>query len=83
MKWVDAAEYRRPVRMHNVMLDIQEFQSPIDNSVISSRSHKRAHMRQHGVEEAGGEKIRERAKPAYEPKGLRESLKRTCEELGY
>ena len=82
-RFVPASQYRRPARLTNVMPDIDEFVSPIDNSIISSRSYKRAHMRHHGVEEVGNEKIYEKRKPAYEPKGLADDLRRTCEELNY
>lgn len=40
-------------RGFTVMPDITEFQSPIDGSMISSRSQLRAHERRHNVRQAG------------------------------
>lgn len=39
----------------HAMRDIAEFRSPIDGSVISSRSHLREHERQHGVRQIGND----------------------------
>jgi len=36
-----------------IMPDKQPYVSPMDGSLITSRSHHREHMRRHGVEEAG------------------------------
>lgn len=38
-----------------VMSDIAEYRSPIDGSIVASRSSHRTHMRQHGVIEMGNE----------------------------
>lgn len=38
-----------------VIQDIEPYRSPIDRSVISSRSSHRDHMREHGVVEMGNE----------------------------
>ena len=49
-KLIPKDEYdRHRYRAHMVQGDIEPFVSPIDNSVISSRSHLRAHHAQHGV----------------------------------
>lgn len=40
-----------------VMRDIGEYKSPLDGSVITSRSQHRDHMRAHDVVEVGNEKI--------------------------
>lgn len=82
MKWVPKSHYVRPSRLINVIPDISPYMSPIDKSVISSRSGHREHMRHHGVEEVGNEKIYERPKPVYEPQGMGEDIKRAYEELG-
>lgn len=37
--------------------DIQPYRSMCDGSMITSRSQHRAHLRQHGVQEVGNEKI--------------------------
>jgi hypothetical protein len=43
-------EYVRPKQQtHHIMPDIEGFVSPIDQSVISSRSQLRAHNNRHGV----------------------------------
>lgn len=43
-----------------VIQDIEPYRSPIDRSVVSSRSQHRDHMRQHGVVEMGNEYPKER-----------------------
>lgn len=83
MKFVPAAEYKRPFIGPNVMPDISDYKSIIDGTRITSRSHHRAHMRQHGVEEVGNEKIYERPKPAYEPEGIGHDVYRAFEEQGF
>lgn len=40
---------------HYVQADIQPYESMITHEMITSRSHHRSHMRQHGVIEAGNE----------------------------
>ena len=42
-------------KSHQVMADIEEFVSPVDRSVIGSRSQLRAHERQHGVRQIGND----------------------------
>ena len=42
-------------KSHQVMSDIQEFVSPIDRSVIGSRSQLRAHESRHGVKQIGND----------------------------
>ena len=42
-------------KSHQVMGDIQEFVSPIDKSVISSRSQVREHERKHNVRQVGND----------------------------
>jgi len=42
-------------KSHQVMGDIQEFVSPIDKSVISSRSQVREHERKHNVRQCGND----------------------------
>lgn len=47
-----------------VMRDIGEYVSPIDNQVITSRSHHRNHMRVHNVIEVGNERVGRRSEAA-------------------
>ena len=42
-------------KSYQIMSDIEEFVSPIDKSVIGSRSKLRAHERQHGVRQIGND----------------------------
>lgn len=43
----------RRMKSHGVMPDIVEFQSPIDKSVITSRSQLREHEKRHSVRQCG------------------------------
>lgn len=57
-----AAEYAPPKRSENVsapmiIRDIGEYQSPLDGTMITSRSAHREHVRRHDVVEVGNEKI--------------------------
>ena len=42
-------------KSHQVMADIEEFVSPIDKTVIGSRSKLREYERQHGVRQIGND----------------------------
>ena len=64
-----------------VMDDMQAYKSPLDGSIISSRSKHKAHKRQHGVIEVGNEKLDRPMTKNYEPKGVREDMMRTIDEL--
>lgn len=72
----DEAHLHRAVDAPYVMNDIKEYKSPLDGSIISSRSHHRQHMREHGVIEVGNEKLTRPARKTYEPRGVREDLER-------
>lgn len=51
-------------RHHNIMSDIQPYQSMIDGRIITSRSHHRTHLREHNCIEVGNEKMETKlAKP--------------------
>lgn len=43
-----------------IMRDLEPYKSPLDGSMVTSRSQHRAHMRQHGVIEMGNEQPRYR-----------------------
>lgn len=47
-------------KLHYVMPDIQPYQSMADGSIITSRSHHRAHLRAHNCIEIGNEKMETR-----------------------
>lgn len=69
-----------------VMRDIGEYRSPIDGSMITSRSQHRDHKRAHGVEEVGNEPIGKIAamREANTPKVDKElglAIKRRLEEV--
>lgn len=48
-------QYGRVKPNLTVIQDIEPYKSPLDGSVISSRSRHREHMREHGVIEMGNE----------------------------
>lgn len=54
-------------RSIHVLSDISEFVSPVDKSVISSRSTLRAHNKRHNVIQAGNDPSLYRQPKAYEP----------------
>lgn len=57
-----------------VVEDIKPYRSPLDGSIVSSRSQHRAHMKAHGVIEVGNEKL---TRPATKkPEVNREQLRR-------
>ena len=50
-------------RVHNVMSDIQPYQSMIDGHMVTSRSEHRTHLRDHGCIEVGNEKMETKLPP--------------------
>lgn len=67
-----------------IIKDIGEYKSPLDGSMITSRSSHRAHMRQHDVIEVGNEPIGAMTKVAEAPASSRdigETIKRRIEEV--
>lgn len=61
---------------HYVMGDIQPYRSMVDGSLISSRSHHREHLRQHGCVEVGNDSSLKRTeRPAVQsPGNLKEQI---------
>jgi len=60
-----------------VIADIQPYQSMATGEMITSRSHHRDHLKQHGLIELGNEKI-----PEQKPKTVdRESVKRDIADV--
>lgn len=77
---VEASEKRSALPAPYVMSDIQPYQSMVDGSMITSRSEHRDHLRQHGCEEVGNEKL-SFEKPVA-PKGeIAREIKDTIEQL--
>jgi hypothetical protein len=65
-----------------VMRDIEPFQNiAVDGKEVSSRSHKREMMKEHGLVEVGNEAPRPRR--VLKPRSsVKQSLKRTLQQLG-
>lgn len=82
-----ASDYTPPKRSDlafpYVMRDIGEYQSPIDSTMITSRSQHREHMREHNVIEVGNEKIGHMQKPEVPTvnRELGEFVKRRIDEV--
>ena len=60
INWAGGEEYvsknsRRRTKSLQVMSDIEEFVSPVDKSVIGSRSGLRDHERRHGIRQIGND----------------------------
>jgi len=64
-----------------VMDDMQAYRSPLDGSIINSRSDHKQHKRKHGVIEVGNEKLDKPMSKDYNPTGIREDMMRTIEDL--
>jgi len=61
----------------HVMGDIEPYQSMIDGTMITSRSHHREHLRQHGCVEVGNDSsLWKRRGPMESPPGLKETIAR-------
>ena len=58
---IEKGDYTPEPTAHYVMNDIQPYQSMIDGSMITSRSHHREHLQAHGCIEVGNEKMENRA----------------------
>lgn len=63
-------------RMVGVVSDIEPFQSPVDGSVVGSRSDLRAHNRRNGVIDTGNDTSVLRRRAPYEPTGIGEEIAR-------
>ena len=64
-----------------IMPDLEPYQSPIDKSVITSRSHHRAHMKAHDVIEVGNERMKTHRKELSRSE-RREDIARTLYQMG-
>ena len=60
-----------------VMPDIKPYHSMIDGRLVTSRSHHREHLREHGCVEVGNDSSLTRPRPALQPPpGLKEQIAR-------
>ena len=79
--------YRAPARSDTlsapmVMRDMAEYKSPIDGTMVTSRSHHREHMRAHDVIEVGNERMPQpRPEPEINRRELGEAIKRHLDEV--
>lgn len=82
-KLVLAEDYYADPVAPMVMGDIQPYTSMIDGSTISSRSHHRAHLKQHGCIEIGNETKYLQQKPAPLPDGRKELIVSQVQRMGH
>jgi hypothetical protein len=64
-----------------IMRDIGEYRSPIDNTLITSRSKHREHMRVHDVIEVGNERMKAPPSDTVKTRDIGQALKRHVEEV--
>lgn len=78
--YANRAEVNAPM----VMGDIQPYQSQVDGTYITSRSHHRSHLRQHNCIEIGNEIKAHMAQttPKGPPPGLKDTLIRAFHKRG-
>ena len=65
---------RGAFQSHQVMNDIQGYQSQATGEWISSRSQHRKHLKEHRLIEIGNEKIKEAPKPQYNSAEVKREL---------
>ena len=85
LELVDAASFvPHETNAPMVMNDIQPYQSQVDGTLITSRSHHRSHLKQHNCIEIGNEikAHREQCTPKGPPPGLKDSLIRAFHQRG-
>jgi len=61
--------------VNNIIKDIEPYQSTIDGSMITSRSHHRNHLKDHGYEEIGTENVDDAKKHFERPDTSRRETK--------
>ena len=65
----------RQIVSPQVMPDIQPYQSMVDGTLITSRSHHREHLKQHGCEEVGNDSsLFHEPRPLKPPPGLKDVI---------
>jgi hypothetical protein len=72
---LECDNYDRTTDSHYVIEDIKPYKSMITGEVISSRSQHRKHLRQHGCEEVGNEKLTRGHTKQAKVKGLRNDIR--------
>lgn len=78
---VNEMPYTVPANYY-VMGDIQPYTSMVDGSLITSRSHHRAHLKQHGCVEVGNDSsLFTPPKPRQPPPGLKDAIIRAVNEV--
>ena len=68
---------------HQVMPDIQPYQSMVDGSMITSRSKHRDHLKQHGCIEVGNETKYLKKHGEYKPEGQRQHIIESMRKKGF
>lgn len=68
-------------RAHLIQTDIEPYQSIITGETITSRSHHREHLKQHGAEETG-DNMPKFLKDSYERRGDRPEWGRDGRRIG-
>ena len=63
-----------------VMTDLEPYRSPVDGTIINSRSDHRNHLRQHKLIEVGNEKLNKPATKKIDPTGVADDIKRAMGE---
>ena len=64
----------------SVITDLEPYRSPVDGSIINSRSDHRNHLREHKLIEVGNEKLTKPATKGIEPEGIAEDIQRAMEQ---
>ena len=64
-----------------VIRDIEPYQSMVDGSMITSRSHHREHLKRHNCFEVGNEKMETRPTPAPSAMDRRQALHRQLGDM--
>lgn len=64
-----------------VMPDIKPYQSQVTGEIIKSRSHHRAHLKQHGMVEVGNEKLTHKGIPDVAPQQRQELIRAQVNDM--
>jgi hypothetical protein len=60
--------------------DMTPYRSPVDGSIINSRSDHRNHLKEHKLIEVGNEKLKPRANKPCEPEGIAKDIVRAINQ---
>lgn len=73
---------QEPRSEYHIMGDIEPYMSMITGEQITSRSHHRAHLKQHGYIEVGNDSsLYRKPQPIKSPPGLKETVIRVVNEF--